>query len=402
MITMNDNCNVDDLIKSVWQDDVLIEGDERKIEIIRKNESLLREGIHAYTQGYGKVLFTRELRPQTEKRSDHEYHLPPFTEQVMCLLRQAVNGNHSCNIMLTGPAGSGKSEFVREVAQMAGYGKVYQVNGSDALTPADFYGSLGVEVDTATGQNFTVFHKGALYNAFVEGTKLDADGNQVLDTDGNPIVVGKPAIFFLDEFASMLSEVFLGVFNRVMEIPRVKGASRTMEVSTDGGRIVKSHPAFAMFLAGNTVGKGNNGKFQMGYSAQSNRMDESTLNRISAVFHFGYSKKAETDIASRILNDDFEVARLCKFKDEVRSLFRNEKVESLFSTRTLVQVCRTATAYRDGKMDDWMARAIMDTEFSGLTEADRQAFNETARLVFGVDLLGKFQNSTMLDYDYFD
>ena len=401
MMMMDANVSFDDLVKAVWTDDVLVSAGENemdKLDSLAKNEMLVREGIHTYNQGFGKVLFTRTLKPQAEKKPSHIYHLPDFTDNVMCLLKDAMNGNGSCNIRLVGPAGSGKSEFVREVAEMAGYGKVYQVNGSDALTPADFYGSLGVEVDKASGQNYTVFHKGALYNAFIEGTKVDADGNQVLDADGNPIVVGKPAIFFLDEYASMLSEVFLGIFNRVMEIPRLAGQSRTMEVSTDNNRIVKSHPAFAMFLAGNTVGKGNNGRFEMGYSAQSNRMDESTLNRITATYTFGYDKEAEMDIASRILNDDYEVARVMEFKDKVRSLFRNDKVESLFTTRTLVRLCHTANSYRRGGMKDWMPMALKDTEFNSLSETDKQAYNETARLIYGIDLMASGNNSR---YDFF-
>ena len=282
---------------------------------------------------------------------------------------------------------------------------MFQVNGSDGLTKDDFYGTLGVEVDKSTGQNYTRFEKGPLYRAFIEGTEVDANGDQVLyDKDGNvspdgePKVIGKPAVFFLDEFAAMLPEVLLGVFNRAMEIPRRDGQSRTMEVAAEGGKVVKSHPGMVMFFAGNTVGSGNGGRYQMGYTAQSNRMDESTLNRITASYRFGYNKRAEKNIATGMLGDEYEVARLLKFKDQMRSLYRNEKVEKLFTTRTLVQICKVAIAYRESNISDYVALAIRDAVLNGLAEQDWPAFNEEVRMIYGIDFQARESGSS--DYDY--
>lgn len=310
----------------------------------------------------------------------------------------AIDGRRSATILLTGPAGSGKTEFVYEIAKEMDFSKVYQVNGSDGLTAADFLGSMGVEVDERTGQNYTRFKKGPLYNAFIEGTEVDSEGNQVLDENGNPKVVGKPAVFFLDEFAAMLPEVFLGVFNRVLEIPRGEGESRSMEVAGDGGRIVKSHPGMVVFLAGNTVGTGNNGKYQMGYTAQSNRMDESTLNRISATYRFGYNREAERRIATGLLQDDYEAERVLSLCRQARDLYRQEKVERLFTTRTLVSLCSTAAAYRDNGINDWAFKAIRDSVMNTLSEQDTPAFNEIVRIVYGVDL--QYMQSRDSEYDY--
>ena len=112
MMMMDANVSFDDLVKAVWTDDVLVSAGENemdKLDALAKNEMLVREGIHTYNQGFGKVLFTRTLKPQAEKKPSHIYHLPDFTDNVMCLLKDAMNGNGSCNIRLVGPAGSGKS-----------------------------------------------------------------------------------------------------------------------------------------------------------------------------------------------------------------------------------------------------------------------------------------------------
>lgn len=291
----------------------------------------------------------------------------------------------------------GKTEFVHELAKEFGC-KVFQINGSEGLTNADFYGNMSVAVDEKTSQNYTFFEKGALYRAFIEGTKLDADGNQILDANGEPIVVGNPAFFFLDEFAAMLPEVFLGVFNRAMEIPRENGKGRSIEIPMDNGRVVKSHPSMVMFFAGNTVGTGNNGRYQMGFTAQGNKMDESTRNRITAYFHFGYSKSAEESIVTAMLNDDCETEKLLSFRDNVRNLFRNEKVETLFTTRSIVATCNMAKCFRDNGKSNWLADAIRVAVFNGLPETDKPAFNETIRMIWGVDIMAEESRKT--DYDY--
>ena len=396
MTTNTMYATIEDLIKDVWAGDVLIT-DKAEAEKYANDDRLLKEGIMSFVQDDG-VLFSRSnAHGRQEEPARHQYIMPPFADEVRAILSQAMDGRRGANLLLSGPAGTGKTEFVYEICRKMGFGRVFQVNGSDGLVAADFHGATGVKVDEASGQNMTVFEKGPLYRAFLEGTKLDADGNQVLDAAGEPIVTGAPGVFFLDEFAAMLPEVFLGVFNRVLEIPRDERKSRSMEVPGDGGRVVKSHPGMVLFLAGNTVGTGNSGKYQMGYTAQSNRMDESTLSRISAAYRFGYSRKAEEGIANRYLQDDYEVARVLSFCHNVRNMYREEKVERLFSTRHLVGLCRTAAIYKNAGVGDWMTKAIRDSVLNTLSEQDRPAFNETVRMIYSVDLDASGSNT---EYDY--
>ena len=387
---------LDELVKKVWKGDVILDkGDATQYISDENSNRLMEEGIVVVKDG-GRITFTRH-NPVIKNVVSHKYRMPDFAGQVRSLVRQSIDGDGMVNPLLQGCAGTGKTEFVYEIAREFGL-KVFQVNGSEGLNMDDFFGTMAVGIDERTQQNYTYFDKGPLYRAFIEGTKVDGDGNQVLDENGDPIVVGKPAIFFLDEFAAMLPEVFLGVFNRAMEIPRQNGKGRSIEIPRDNGRVVKSHPGMVMFLAGNTVGTGNGGRFQMGYTAQGNKMDESTRNRVTGFYKFGYNKEAEKSIALSMLNDDYEAERLMRFRDNARNMFRNEKVETLFTTRSIVATCEVARNFRKNGEKDWMANALCVAVLNGLPETDKVAFNEQIRLIWGVDFMQKESNNTTYDF----
>ena len=378
---------LDELVRKVWKGDVVLDDNDAVKYIDDANgKRLMEEGIVVVRDG-SVITFTRH-NPIVRNVVSHKYRMPDFADQVRGLVRQSIDGDGMVNLLLQGAMGTGKTEFVYEIAREFGL-KVFQVNGSEGLTMDDFFGTMAVGIDEKTQQNYTYFDKGPLYRAFIEGTKVDENGDQVLDENGDPIVVGKPAVFFLDEFAAMLPEVFLGVFNRAMEIPRQSGRGRSIEVSRDNGRVVKSHPGMVMFLAGNTVGTGNGGRFQMGYTAQGNKMDESTRNRVTGFYKFGYNREAEKSVAVSILNDDYETERLMRFRDHARDMFRNEKVETLFTTRSIVATCEVARNFRRNGESDWMANALCVAVLNGLPETDKPAFNEQIRLIWGVDFMQK-------------
>ena len=378
---------LDELVRKVWKGDVVLDDSDAVKYIDDANgKRLMEEGVVVVRDG-SAITFTRH-NPIVRNVVSHKYRMPDFADQVRGLVRQSIDGDGMVNLLLQGAMGTGKTEFVYEIAREFGL-KVFQVNGSEGLTMDDFFGTMAVGIDERTQQNYTYFDKGPLYRAFIEGTKVDENGDQVLDENGDPIVVGKPAVFFLDEFAAMLPEVFLGVFNRAMEIPRQSGKGRSIEVSRDNGRVVKSHPGMVMFLAGNTVGTGNGGRFQMGYTAQGNKMDESTRNRVTGFYRFGYNREAEKSVAVSILNDDYETERLMRFRDHARDMFRNEKVETLFTTRSIVATCEVARNFRRNGESDWMANALCVAVLNGLPETDKPAFNEQIRLIWGVDFMQK-------------
>lgn len=391
----------DKVIREAWNGKVeILKSDVKKQDMKAQEERFIVEGlvVEETETAYYVYRFTQQ-KAIKNNFDGHKYVMPDFADEVDCLMQQALKGR-SHNTLLTGPAGCGKSEFVREICKKNNFGKVFQVNGRDDMDSSDFFGEKTVVVDPISKQNFIQFKKGPLYQAFIEGTEVDENGDQILynkegkrvyDESGNPKVIGKPGVFFLDEFAALIPSVFLSVFNRAMEIPRQIGASRCIEISADGGKVVKSHPSFVMFLAGNTVGKGTESDSQMGYTAQNNQMDDSTLDRITSIYEFGYNLDAEKNIAISKLNDDKLVYNLCRFRSEIRKQWVNGNVETLLSTRALVQICDLAVTFRNLRKD-FLPLSIYRSVFSGLRERECQAWNETIRLVFGVDVLSKYGN----------
>ena len=392
---------IQDIIKSVWN------GETVEVTLEQYNtipsDVISNEGIVVSFEN-DKALLSSKNRAPVRPRMGHKYEMPPFADNVRALLKRALDGVKSCNIMLYGPMGTGKTEFVNEIAREMGF-KVFHVTGVEEKGEDAFYGHMVCKIDKTIGQNYTPFEKGPLYRAFIEGTELDANGDQILydeqgnvttDPSGMPRVVGRPAIFFLDEFAALRPEVFLGVFNRALEIPR--NGSRSIEITAENGKTIKSHPSMVMFFAGNTSGVGNSGKYQFGYTAQSNRMDASTLNRMVARFEFGYNLKAEDAIARGALNNDLEADRLMAMAKSLRELYLNEKVETLFSTRNIVSITDAAQAYRAMGGGRWMVDAIRDSVFNGLPEGDKTAWNEVIRALWNVDLIQESIDAKSKDY----
>ena len=390
-----------EVIRRAWNGEKVevLKADVKKSDIDNQKEILMNEGMVIEETENSYLIYRFDQQKAKVSFVGHNYEMPDFADEVDCLMQMALRGK-SHNTMLSGPAGCGKSEFVKEICKRNNFGKVFQVNGRDDMDSSDFLGEKTVVIDPVSKQNFIKFKKGPLYQAFIEGTELDENGDQILynengqrvyDESGNPKVVGKPGVFFLDEFAALIPSVFLSVFNRAMEIPRETMASRTIEISADGGKVVKSHPAFVMFLAGNTVGKGTESDSQMGYTAQNNQMDDSTLNRITAFYKFGYNQKAEEDIATAKLNDDKLVYDICRFRTEIRKQWMNGNVETLLSTRAIVSICDLAVTFRNFKKD-FLPLAIYRSVFSGLRERECPAWNETIRMIFNVDVLSKYGN----------
>lgn len=313
-----------------------------------------------------------------------QYVLPGFYPKLLLNFQCARDWKtrRSRNVMFYGQKGTGKTTCSEHLVEDAGFGRLFHQNGTAEMGVDDFLGVRTISIDEKTGQNHVTFKKGALYEAMIYGTELDADGNQVL-VDGQPVVIGPPALYFLDEYQAVDPRTFLSVFNRAMEVPGRPGEGRSLEIPQDGGRSVKSHPGFAMILGGNLLGKGIEDDSQAGYTAQNNQHDDSTLDRIDAVYEFGYSLKAEKGYILRAVQDDSMAEKVIGFIHNMREQWEKGIVDTLLSTRSIISFCEQMRTYRDAGYPDWMLQSFCDSIYGFLRFRERNAWDKSFEIVFG-------------------
>lgn len=357
-----------------------------------------------YVRGAGTAV-KATAAPVKAKASatDLMYFVPPFYSKLMLNFKcgREWAGYCSRNVLFYGHKGAGKTSCVRKVAEDCGFGRVYQQNGTRDMTVSTFLGSPTLVIDETSMQSYVSFRKGPLYLALIHGTELDASGNQILynsagervyDDTGRPKVVGAPAIYFLDEFSVVQPAVLTSVFNRALEIPDNPGESRSIEISMDGGRVVKSHPGAAVIFASNLLGKGIESDAQAGYTGQNNQHDDSTLDRLDVTYEFGYDLSAEKNIMTKLLVNDKDVDCLTKFVSAIRNEWSLATIETLLSTRQILQLCKQIRLYREGNVGDAIGAAFYDVIFSNLREKERHAWNQSVNLMFGMDVLRAYEN----------
>lgn len=338
----------------------------------------------------GKVTKSKTLKGS----GVHEYIFPSFTDEVKALFACTEKPEEfkPCNIRAYGPTGSGKSVFFRKLA-MEMFDAYYQVNGHAELDTSVLLGERTIVIDDATQQSFVAHKKGLLEMSMTHGLKRDSNGEVELDKDGKVQVVGKPAMLFIDEYAAIPSCISIAL-NRVMEIPDEPGESRVLELSTDSGRKVLSHPGFCICLSGNTKGMGLNSEEEAMYSAQAEQQDVSYLKRITASFPFGYNKNAEKRIMMQKLGDDSLVAQFLEFREKIRHAYTERTVETLFSTRDIVSVCDLTRVFTVSGVKEPATKALYRSVFTTLLETERKAWNEQVNAVFGVNMIQKYEQQS--------
>lgn len=306
-------------------------------------------------------------------RLHHTYVPPRFHQDIIDLMLD----DNPHNVMFVGPTGSGKTEEAHYLAEALGR-RLVQVNCQREMEKAAFHGDRTVDVDKESGQNFVRFIEGPLVQAMTEG--LDDDGNEV----------GPPAILFVDEVGALPAELGIGL-NRVLE---TRHAVRRLTLDLDGGREVKSHSGFRIILAGNTIGRGLTSTWDTGYTAQADALDISTLNRITAIFRFGYSRKAEKSILRQKIGDDRIVGMVLKVRDAFRDAMRQGELQTPFSTRAIVQIADLYRVWND------LGKAFYFGWFTGILPEEQQKCNELTKAEIGVEVLTLMESDTD-DYDYF-
>jgi hypothetical protein len=250
-----------------------------------------------------------------------------------------------------------------------------KINCGEIEGPIHFFGDKTIEVDPNTGQNHIVFQEGPVVKAMKCG--LDEDGNEV----------GPPAILFLDEAGAIPSHVSIAL-NHLLESDDPR---RSITLTADGGRVVRSHSKMRIILAANTAGRGATDMSEASYTAQMDALDISLLNRIAMTYRFGYSRKIEKHIAMQKVGNDKVVSQIMKIRDAIRDNIRAGKLSTPFSTRQIVKIADAYRIYRD------VAKAVYYTTFEQLLPEEKATYNEIIVAQVGVDILKQFAED---DVDY--
>lgn len=306
----------------------------------------------------------------TPKKHQHTYVVPKIAADMISILTD--DASHI--VWLTGPTQCGKDRLVHYCGRELGR-RVVQINCRGDMGSEIFFGEKTIKIDDASKQNEIVFQKGLVEQAMLEG--LDEQGNEV----------GPPAILFITEAASMPARVAIGI-NRLLESDDTR---RTLVVDQDGGRVVRSHSGFRIVMAANTVGRGATSMESSAYSAQTDALDISLINRIAACFRMGYDREVERHILAEKIGDDRIANMVLKFRDAIRGYIKAGKLTSPFSTAHIVHIADMYRIFGD------IGKAIYYVTFEFLMPEEKAIYNEQAMAITGKDLLKEFTASN-IDY----
>jgi len=303
------------------------------------------------------------------RKVQHSYRPPHMLKDIISVL--ADEASHP--IWFKGPTGSGKTVAAHYIAKALGR-QLFQINCHYGMGPESLVGERSIAIDEKTGQNYIAYIEGTVVKAMQCG--LDKDGNEV----------GTPGLLFIDEAGAMPTQVAI-MLNRLLESDDPR---RTITLEHDGGRVIRSHSGFRLILAANTCGRGANTMSEAFYTAQTDALDISLLNRIAAVFKFGYDKEAEKGILLEKTND--RVAnQVIRFRDSIRDAIRAGRLSTPFSTRHIVKIADLYRIFQD------LPKAIYLAVMEGLLPQEVVIYNEMVMAQFGKDIVKEF---TQDDMDY--
>ena len=307
-----------------------------------------------------ETLATAVAEKPHMKRSQHTYRPPAMIKDIIDVI--ADEASHV--VWFKGPTGSGKTVAAHYIANALGR-KMFQMNCHYGMSPESFVGERTIVIDEKSGQNCIKYQEGVVVKAMQEG--LDEQGNEV----------GKPGLLFIDEAGAMPPQIAI-LLNRLLESDDPR---RTMTLEHDSGRVIRSHSGFRIILAANTCGRGANSMADALYTAQTDALDISLLNRVAAVFRFGYDKKVEQSIVREKTGDDMVTVKILKFRDAIREAIKAGRLSTPFSTRHLVKISDMYRIFRD------IPKAIYLSVMGQLLPQELVLFNEMIIAMFGVDIV---------------
>lgn len=255
------------------------------------------------------------------------------------------------NILLIGPAGSGKTQLLEKIASDRLGRKVLPFNMTEETTTDDLVGQISLK-ESEKGGVETVFMDGPLTVAMREGW-----------------------IFQIDEL-DVAEQGVLFQLQRVLE-------GNDLILSKKGGERVEPHPDFALVATSNTAGRGDQADI---YKARQ-ILDEAFLDRWGAVFRINYISEAdEVKVLRRRTGIGQREAKLItKIAKNARTSFGRE-VLTTFSLRKSIQLAKIMSyGY---SMSDAFKIAVTNKS----TDEDAEALCEIFQRITGekIDLSERF------------
>lgn len=144
-----------------------------------------------------------------------------------------------------------------------------------------------------------------------------------------------------------------GVVLLIDELDRAKGSTLLcLNSICDGSSFYNKHtgetimgaPGFTIIATANTKGYGATSRYL------SQILDEAFLERFNITIEQEYpTMKIEVEILSKYINDPKFVENLCKWSQVIRESFYNNAVDSIISTRRLIQIAKTYSIFKNKK-----------------------------------------------------
>jgi hypothetical protein len=378
-----DHDDVKDIIETIRKAKVKMEISHRGIAIrfdtaSRRVHIIKIGGSVPETKPEPKIATPTAKKPEPKAKpgipafAPHKFHNPPFHNDIV----RAISDPAGLVVCGVGPTGSGKSSHMAVVAEELGM-EFFQINCRRDMEASGFIGEKTIEPDAETKASVVKFQYGPVVRAMRCG--LDADGNET----------GKPGLLVLDEFPTLPSWLGMGL-NNLLE---TRYPRRRLCIPENGGEVVYAHSGFRIVLLGNTIGRGVTMESSE-YTGQGDALDISTLDRVSVVFNYGYSKKAEEKLLIEKIGDDEIVNKMVKFRDSLRQARRDQGIRTPLSTRLLVQI---ADNYRVFGGD--LGKALLYTMVNKTMPQEKAVYMEQVMVHFGIRL-EKIAELAGMDYDF--
>lgn len=208
------------------------------------------------------------------------------------------------NLMLTGPTGCGKTSVIKEIAAVLGRPYVrFNCHGETRVSN-------------------------------LVGMQRPAEKNGVLTLQFN---LGDMAVAMKEGYWVLLDEIDAALPSVLFVLqPVLEEGNRTLHIP-DTGETIHAHPDFAVFATGNTVGYRSMARAR---HAGTHSLNAAFLDRFGVVIDCDYPDRLEEIERIRCHVPDLDIASVdaaCRVAAHLRS---EDKFQSDFSTRRLVQWCK--------------------------------------------------------------